>query len=96
MIYMFYIICGAIKNREKITPHLSDAMIRNAMKHPVRFREIVIFKKYKFTNFIFWFIGSLPASLSVFALIVFYILVFLLNIKDGIDHYKKQFGRKNK
>lgn len=68
MIYMFYIICGAIKNREKITPHLSDAMIRNAMKHPVKFREIVIFKKYKFTNFIFWFIGSLPASLSVFAL----------------------------
>lgn len=34
-------------------------------------------------------------TLSVFALVVFYILVFLLNIKDGIDHYKKQFGRKN-
>lgn len=35
-------------------------------------------------------------TLSVFALIVFYILVFLLNIKDGIDHYKKLFGKKNK
>jgi glycosyltransferase involved in cell wall biosynthesis len=68
MIYMFYIICGAIKNREKITPYLSDAMISNAMKHPVKFSEIVKFKKYKFTNFAFWFIGSLPASLSVLAL----------------------------
>ncbi len=68
MIYMFYIICGAIKNREKITPYLSDGMISNAMKHPVKFSEIVKFKKYKFTNFAFWFIGSLPASLSVLAL----------------------------
>lgn len=68
MIYMFYIICGSIKNRNKITPHLSDAMICNAMKHPVRFCEIIRFKKYLFTNLTFWFIGSLPASLSVFTL----------------------------
>ena len=34
-------------------------------------------------------------TLSVFALIVFYIIVFLLNIKDAIDHYKNQFRRKN-
>ena len=68
MIYMFYIICGAIKNRDKITPYLSDAMICNAMKHPVRFDEIVRFKKYRFTNLFFWLIGNLPASLSVFAL----------------------------
>ena len=68
MIYMFYIICGAIKNRDKITPYLSDAMICNAMKHPVKFSEIVKFKQYRFTNFAFWFIGALPASLSVLAL----------------------------
>jgi len=68
MIYMFYIICGAIKNRDKITPHLSDAMICETMKHPVRFSEIIRFKKYKFTNLAFWLIGALPASLSVLAL----------------------------
>ena len=68
MIYMFYIICGAIKNRDKITPYLSDTKICNAMKHPIRFDEIIRFKKYRFTNLTFWFIGSLPASLSVFAL----------------------------
>ena len=35
-------------------------------------------------------------TLSVFALIVFYIIVFLLNIKDGTDHYKRLFAKKNK
>lgn len=33
-------------------------------------------------------------TLSIFALIVFYIIVFLLNIPDGIDHYKNIFGKK--
>lgn len=68
MIYMFYIICGAIKNRNKITPHLSNEIICNAMKHPVGLSEILTFKKYKYTNLAFYFIGSLPAPLSVIAL----------------------------
>ena len=40
MIYMFYVICGAIKNREKITPALTDKAIRDAMKHPLGLFEI--------------------------------------------------------
>ena len=68
MIYMFYIICGALKNRNKITPHLSNEMICNAMKHPVGLSEMLTFKKYRYTNLAFWFIGSLPATLSVIAL----------------------------
>ena len=68
MVYMFYIICGALKNRNKITPYLSNEMICNAMKHPIGLWEILTFKKYKFTNLAFWLIGSLPAPLSVFAL----------------------------
>lgn len=67
MVYMFYIICGAIKNRAIITPHLSNEMIRNAMRHPIGFWEIIHFKNYKIANLGFWFIGALPPALSVFA-----------------------------
>ena len=68
MIYMFYIICGALKNRDKITPHLTDKTIRDAMVHPIEFGKIIRFKKYKIANLGFWFIGALPPALSVFSL----------------------------
>ena len=67
---MFYIICGAIKNRDKIKPYLTDTMIRDAMKHPIYFGNIIKFKKYLFVNIGFWIIGSMPAYLSVKALTI--------------------------
>lgn len=67
MVYMFYIICGAIKNRAIITPYLSNEMIRDAMRHPVGFWDIIRFKNFKIANLGFWFIGALPPVLSVFA-----------------------------
>ena len=67
MIYMFYIICGALKNRDKIVPHLTDKTIRDAMAHPIGLWEILQFKEYKIANLGFWFIGALPPALSVFA-----------------------------
>lgn len=68
MIYMFYIVCGAIKNRAKITPQLKDKTIKKAMKHPIGFWEIIRFKNNKIANLGFWFIGTLPPTLSVFAI----------------------------
>lgn len=70
MIYMLYVICGAIKNREKITPTLTDKAIRNAMKHPLGISEILCFKKYRIANLGFWLIGVMPPKLSVMALTV--------------------------
>lgn len=67
MIYMFYIICGALKNRDKIVPHLTDKTIRDAMAHPIGLWEILQFKEYKIANLGFWFIGAMPPALSVFA-----------------------------
>lgn len=67
MIYMFYIICGALKNREKINPCLTDKVIRDAMKHPLGLLEILRFKKYRIANLGFWLIGKLPPKLSVIA-----------------------------
>ena len=68
MVYMFYIICGAIKNRSIIKPCLTYKTIRDAMVHPLNFCEIIKFKNYRVANLGFWFIGALPPALSVFAL----------------------------
>ncbi len=68
MIYMFYIICGALKNRDKIKPYLADSTIRNAMRHPIGLCEILRFKTHRVANLGFWFIGALPSAWSVAAL----------------------------
>lgn len=65
---MLYVICGAIKNRGKIAPALTDEAIRDAMKHPLGLFDILCFKKYRIANLVFWFIGVLPPHLSVMAL----------------------------
>lgn len=65
MILMFYAVCGALKNRDRIQPKLSNLVIRSAMKHPLPFVEIIRFRKYKYVNLVFYFISLLPAGLSV-------------------------------
>jgi glycosyltransferase involved in cell wall biosynthesis len=65
MILMFYAVCGALKNRDRIQPKLSNFVIKSAMKHPLPFNEIIRFRKYKYVNLIFYLISLLPAGLSV-------------------------------
>jgi glycosyltransferase involved in cell wall biosynthesis len=66
MKHMFHIICGAIKNKEKIHPALNNRIIRDSMQHPANIKEIVFFKKYRLVNIGFWILGVLPPFLSVF------------------------------
>ena len=70
MIYMFYIICGALKNRNIIKPYLNNLTIRDAMRHPLKFKDIIRFKKYRTINILFGIIGILPAWFSVKVLIM--------------------------
>lgn len=65
MKYMFYIICGALKNQKKIHPTLTNRIVRDAMKHPIGLPELMTFKRYKYINIGFWIIGTLPPRLSV-------------------------------
>ena len=65
MKYMFHIVCGALKNKEKINPKLSNRLIRDAMVHPVSFNNIKKFKRYKLINLGFWLLGVLHPWLSV-------------------------------
>lgn len=62
---VFFIVCAATKNRNIITPKLSDYELKCAMKHPFSFINILSFKKYKVTNLTFYLMGKLPAHISV-------------------------------
>ena len=66
MILMFYAVCGALKNQKRIQPQLSNLDIKDAMRHPMGLGDILKFKKYISTNLVFYLIGILPASVSVF------------------------------
>jgi len=64
MVQMLFIISGALKNRRIITPPLTNKMIRDAMKHPISFFEIIRFKKHKTVNLGFYTIGIMPNWIS--------------------------------
>ena len=65
MILMFFMICGVLKNRDRINPVLDNKTIKDAMRHPLTLTEILRFKSHKYTNLGLYVIGKLPASLSV-------------------------------
>ena len=65
MILMFFMICGVLKNRERIKPAIRNVMIRDAMKHPMSLTNILRFNSHKLINLGFYLIGNLPANLSV-------------------------------
>lgn len=68
MILMFYAVCGALKNKDRVQPPLTNSIIKEAMKHPLRLCDIIKFKKYRLVNMVFYLIGILPAPISVMIL----------------------------
>lgn len=77
MILMYFMICGVLKNRDRINPALDNRIIKDAMKHPLSLTEILRFKRHKFINLGFYVIGKLPTSLSVY-------IIKILGRKKGI------------
>lgn len=68
MKHMFHVVCGALKNKDKIHPALTNKILRDAMVHPVDFWNILKFKRYKYINLGFWLLGALPSCLSVLSI----------------------------
>ncbi len=65
LILMFFMICGILKNRDRINPPLPDTMVRDAMRHPLSLVEILGFKQHKLQNLAFYVIGNMPAHYAV-------------------------------
>jgi len=65
MTQMLFIISGVLKNRKVISPALEFSAIKNAMKHPATFKEILHFKKYRFANLAFYTLSVLPSWMII-------------------------------
>lgn len=62
---MFYVITGALKNEKFLSEPIPYKEYRDAMQHPVSWKKILRFKKCRYINLIFWFLGILPSSISI-------------------------------
>lgn len=65
MILMFFMLCGVLKNRSRISPPLQDRMVRDAMKHPLPLTEILRFRQHRLINAGLYLTGALPTPLAL-------------------------------
>lgn len=65
MKHKFRAVCVAIRHRHRFTEPLPSKEIRQELKHPATFNEIMKFKRYKGFHFFFYSISKLPAPLCV-------------------------------
>lgn len=70
MIATLYVVCGALKNRHKIRPALTDKDIHDAIQHPVRLKEILHFRKHRIVNICFSLIGKMPPKAAVWCYLI--------------------------
>jgi glycosyltransferase involved in cell wall biosynthesis len=62
---MFYAIIGALRNESQLSEPIPYKEFRNAIRHPLSWKELIKFKKHKTINLVFWLLGELSPSLSV-------------------------------
>lgn len=65
MKHKFRAACVAIRHRKRFTEPLPSKEIRQELKHPASFREIIQFKRYRIFHLFFYIISKLPPTLSV-------------------------------
>ena len=63
---MFYVITGALKNEKCLSEPIPYKEYRDAMQHPLSWKTILRLKKCRTINLMFWGLGILPSSISVF------------------------------
>jgi glycosyltransferase involved in cell wall biosynthesis len=62
---MFYVITGALKKEKFLSEPIPYKEYRDAMQHPVSWKKILRFKKCRYINLMFCFLGILPSSISI-------------------------------
>ena len=65
MKHKFRAICVALRHRHRFTDPLSNKEIRQEMKHPASFTEIMKFRRYRGLHLFFYAISILPAPICV-------------------------------
>lgn len=61
----FYIICSVLKNREIISPEISDKELKSFLSHPLKLKEIVELQGGVVKNLFLYTLGKLPVSICI-------------------------------
>lgn len=63
--HKFRAVCVALRHRSHFSERLTNTEIRNELKHPATFSEIIRFRRYKLFHLTFFTVSKLPSLLSV-------------------------------
>ena len=56
----FYIVCHVLKHRQRILPPILNRELRQIMRHPMLFRNLMSLKRKRLQNIMLWLIAHLP------------------------------------
>ena len=62
----FYIVCHILKHKHRIIPEFSSIEMHNILRYPTSLISIMHFRHKFFHNLFFWLISYMPASVSLF------------------------------
>ena len=65
MMTNFYMVCSIMKQRKAIAPPFAKRELRDVMRSPLTFGQVMAFKQKKLACCMLWLMGKLPPSLSV-------------------------------
>jgi glycosyltransferase involved in cell wall biosynthesis len=65
MMTHFYIVCSILKQQEIIAPPFTDCEVRDVMRSPLTFNDLLCLKGWRGKNLSLYLIGALPAFVSV-------------------------------
>ena len=63
-----YIICNIIKRWNYISPTFTFKELKSQLNHPARLSEILAFRQARLKNFLLYFLGIIPAPISIGAI----------------------------
>lgn len=70
MLQAYYSVVGALRNKNKISPSITNKELVKEMESPFSFVEIIHFKRHKLENLIFYLLGILPTFISLWLIII--------------------------
>ena len=60
-----YVVCTILRNRRVVSPRFTNHEIREVMKSPLTFREVLSLKTWRWRNLALWLLSVLPSAVSV-------------------------------
>lgn len=60
-----YIICNILKRQQHVIPNFKNKELRNSIKHPASFSEIMTFKQKRLINLTLYLLRKLPSSICI-------------------------------